>query len=100
MDCEGCLNLTGQTLVKEELIGIVKLNSFYGVDSMGVLPGLGAAFVGVIVILLVLVMITLDTGAWWYDLKGLSRKQKVIGVIFLMIMWLVIGFIIGNIEVL
>lgn len=67
---------------------------------MGVLSGMGTAFVGVIIILLVLFMITLDAaGAWWKDLKGLSRKQKIIGVILLMIIWLVFGLIIGNIEI-
>lgn len=67
---------------------------------MGILAGLGTAFLGgVIIILLILLLITLDVGAWWKDLKGLTRKQKIISVFFLIIIWLVIGVIIGNVEI-
>ncbi|GBF11205.1 hypothetical protein [Tepidibacillus sp. HK-1] len=51
-----------------------------------------------IVILVILLMMTLDAGSWWKDLKGLSNKQKIFGLILLIIIWLIVGLLVGNIN--
>ncbi|GGF22235.1 hypothetical protein GCM10010954_21330 [Halobacillus andaensis] len=67
---------------------------------MEILTGLGIALLAVVgIIILLLVMITLDTGAWWKDLKGFTRKQKVIAFTLLIVVWLALGLFIGTIDI-
>jgi hypothetical protein len=55
--------------------------------------------VSIVLVLILIILVTMGKDGWWSELKKFSTKEKTLGGLFFIIVWVAVSILIGNFNI-